>query len=172
MGSLTHRQEKPASPLSRRGFTLIELLVVLVVMSVALGMAVVQLMPDRRAVLRDEAQRLALLLENAGMEARTSGNPLAWSFETNSYRFWKKNRYGDWVSMEDDAMFRPRTLPDGMAIAEASVEAQPLKTGERMSLGAATYTPSFLLRLNSGPVAARIAGGSTGAVSVKLDGGN
>ncbi len=111
------------APLSRGGetggkggFTLIELLVVLVVMGVALGLVAVQLMPDNRAILREEAQRLALLVENAGMEARVSGRPLAWSGEKNSYRFWKKNDYADWVRIEDAAAFRARTLPEGMHI--------------------------------------------------------
>ncbi|MBI5660284.1 MAG: prepilin-type N-terminal cleavage/methylation domain-containing protein [Nitrosomonadales bacterium] len=174
MGYVTHRKENftllPSPfPLPRRGFTLIELLVVLVIMSIALGMAVVQLMPDSRTALREEAQRLALLLENAGMEARVSGQPMAWSFENSSYRFWKKNSYGDWMRMEDDAMFRPRALPDGITIAEASVEAQPLKAGERMSLGAASFALPFRLRLNGGAAVARIAGSSTGAVSAQLD---
>ena len=55
---------------SKKGFTLIELLVVLVIIGIALGLVMVQLMPDRRAQLREESERLALLLENAGMEAR------------------------------------------------------------------------------------------------------
>lgn len=157
---------------SRRGFTLIELLVVLVVMSVALGMVAVQMMPDSRATLREEAQRLALLLENAGMEAQTSGQQMAWSFENGGYRFWKKNGYGDWVGVEDDGMFRPRTLPQGMTLADASVESQPLKPGERMTLNAASYTPPFHLRMNGGIATARITGSSTGAVAVQLDSEN
>lgn len=157
---------------SRRGFTLIELLVVLVVMSVALGMVVVQMMPDSRATLREEAQRLALLLENAGMEAQASGQQMAWSFENGGYRFWKKNSYGDWVGVEDDGMFRPRILPQGMTLADASVESQPLQPGERMSLNAASYTPPFHLRMNGGIATARITGSSTGAVAVKLDSEN
>ena len=151
------------------GFTLIELLVVLVVMGIALGMTVVQLMPDGHAVLREEAQRLALLLENAGIEARTSGRPLAWSFEENGYRFWKKNDYGDWVRLEDDAMFRSRTLPAGMSIAEVSVEMQPLQPGEQMSLSASSFTLPFRIHLVGEHAGASVVGGSTGAVSAQLD---
>lgn len=177
MGAITHRGENPTLPpslfpLLQRGFTLIELLVVLVVMGVVLGMAMVQLMPDSRATLREEAQRLALLLENAGMESQTSGQPMAWSFENGGYRFWKKNSYGDWAGVEDGGMFRPRTLPPGVTLADASVEAQPLQAGERMPLNAAFYTPPFHLRMNGGIAAARITGSSTGAVTVKLDSKN
>jgi len=152
------------------GLTLIELLVVLVVMGIALGMAVVQLMPDDRAALRDEAQRLALLLENAQMEAQASGRSLAWSAEKNGYRFWKKNNYGEWVRLEDDTMFRPRTLPDGLGIAEVSVETQPLKISELMALNAFSFTLPFRIRMTSEQASASVTGSSTGTVSVKLDG--
>jgi general secretion pathway protein H len=154
----------------KNGFTLIELLVVLVVMGIALGMAVVQLMPDSRAALRDEAQRLALLLENAGLDARASGRPLAWSYEANGYRFWKRDGYGGWVRVEDDPVYRARVLPEGMAITEASVESQPLQAGERMPLGAASHALPFLLRLSGAAAGARITGSSTGEVAVQMEG--
>ncbi|MBI3903316.1 MAG: prepilin-type N-terminal cleavage/methylation domain-containing protein [Nitrosomonadales bacterium] len=153
-----------------RGFTLIELLVVLVITGIALGVAVVQLMPDDRATLREEAQRLALLLENAGMEARASGRPLAWSAENDGYRFWKKNDYGDWVGLDDDAIFRPRSLPAGLHIAEVSVEAQALKPGAQMPLSAWSFAPPFSIRMHGEHASANIAGSSTGAVSARLDG--
>ena len=151
------------------GFTLIELLVVLVVMGIALGLVAVQLMPDNRAILREEAQRLALLVENAGMEARVSGRPLAWSGEKNSYRFWKKNDYADWVRIEDDAAFRARTLPEGMHIVEVSVEEQALKPGEYLALSANSFPLPFRIRLESEQARASVIGSSTGTVSVQLD---
>jgi general secretion pathway protein H len=152
------------------GFTLVELLVVLVVISIALGMVVVQLMPDNRAVLREESQRLALLLENAGMEARSSGHPLAWSAEKNGYRFSIKNEYGDWVGLNDDAMFRPRQLPEEVQIAQISVETQPLKPGEPLALSAYSFALPFNIRLISGSASASVIGSSTGAVTAQLDG--
>ncbi len=139
-------------------------------MGIALGMVAVQLMPDDRAILREESQRLALLLENAGMEARISGHSLAWSSEKNGYRFWKKNAYGDWVRIEDDSIFRPRTLPDGLGIAEVSVETQPLRPGEQMLLSASSFALPFRIRLAGEHAVASVTGNSTGAVSAKLDG--
>lgn len=138
-------------------------------MGIVLGIVFVQLMPDNRAVLLDEAQRLALLLENAGMEARASGRPLAWSAEKNAYRFWKKNDYGEWVRLEDDGIYRSRTLPDGLGIAEVSVETQPLKSGDLMSLNAHAFTLPFHIRLTAEHGSASVAGSSTGAVSSTLD---
>ena len=154
----------------QHGFTLIELLVALVVMGIALGMVVVQLMPDDRAILREEAQRLALLLENAGMEARASGRSLAWSSETNGYSFWKKNDYADWVRIENDAVFRLRLLPEKIRIVDASVEARHLKPGEHLALSANSFALPFRIILASDRARANVIGSSTGAVTVQLDG--
>lgn len=157
------------SCLARRGFTLVELLVVLVVMGVALGMAMLQLMPDNRAVLRKEAERLALLLENAGMEAQASGRSLAWSGEQSNYRFWKKNDYNDWVRIEDDTQFRPRVLPEGIRIGQMTIEDLPVKPGDRLSLSAYGFALPFRIRLGNEYGNASIIGKSTGEVSASLD---
>lgn len=154
----------------QRGFTLIELLVVLVVMGVALGLVMVQLMPDRQAPLREEAARLALLLENAGLEARASGRSLAWSGEKNSYHFLKqKDEYNDWVRIVDDTSFRPRTLPEGVFVGEISVEEQPLKSGEFVLLSAHSFAVPFRIRLTSEYGSASVTGKSTGDVVFSLD---
>jgi general secretion pathway protein H len=154
---------------SQRGFTLIELLIVMLVMGIALGLVMVQLMPDKQAPLRDEAARLALLLENAGLEARASGRSLAWSGEKNSYRFFSKNEYGDWVRIDNDTSFRPRTLPEGVNVGEVSVEEQPIKPGDFVLLSAHSFAVPFLIRLSSEYGGARVTGKSTGDVVFSLD---
>jgi general secretion pathway protein H len=156
-------------PSAARGFTLVELLVILVIIGISLGVVVLQLMPDNHSRLREESARLALLLENAGMEARASGRPLAWSAENNVYRFWKKNDYGDWVHLDDDPMFRARTLPEGLSITGVSVEEQALKPGEPMSLNAASFALPFRVRLIAGEYGANVNGSSTGVVSASMD---
>ena len=151
------------------GFTLIELLVVMLVMGIAMGLVMVQLMPDNRAPLREEAARLSLLLENAGLEARASGRSLAWSGEKNSYRFLNRNDYGDWVRIDDNSSFRPRTLPEGVKIGEVSVEDQALKPGEYVLLSAHSFAVPFQINLNSEYGSARVQGKSTGDVVFVLD---
>ena len=142
----------------------------LVVMGIALGLVMVQLMPDHQAPLREEAGRLALLLENAGLEARASGRSLAWSGEKNSYRFFGTNEYG-WVRIDDDSSFRPRTLPEGVNIGEVSVEEQPLKPGEYLFLSANSFAVPFRIRLSSEYGSASVTGKSTGDVVFSLDDG-
>jgi general secretion pathway protein H len=155
------------TPNKPSGFTLIELLVVLFILSIALGLITLRLMPDERTILRDEADRLALLLENAGQQARASGHPLAWSYDRSGYRFWKKNDYGDWMPT-DDTMFRPRALPDGIYVSAATVETAPLRAGEPMGMSAAGFALPFSIRLNNANAAASVNGDSTGMVTAQM----
>jgi len=164
--SLSLSSSSPRQP----GFTLIELLVVLVVMGIVLGLAVVQLMPDKDAALHDEGLRLALLLENVGLEARASGRPLAWSGEKNNYRFLRKNNYGDWVRIDDDTLFRPRTMTEGVNLGEIKVEGQPLKSGELLLFSAHSYAVPFVIRLRGEVGSATVTARSTGDVIFTLDG--
>ncbi len=152
------------------GLTLIEMMVVLVVMGIVLGMAAVQFMPDEREVLRQEAQRLALLLENAGMEARASGRSLAWSPEAHGYGFWTRNDFGDWVRIENDEEFRARIFPEHVHIASVTVESQPLQPGARLLLSAASFTLPFQIILVNANAKAGVVGGSTGSVTVESGG--
>ncbi len=151
------------------GFTLIELMVVLVVMGIVLGIAAVQFMPDDHAVLREEAQRLALLLENAGMEARASGRSLAWSPEGNGYQFWSRDDYGDWARIDNDEPFRPRIFAAGVRITSVMVESQPLQPGGRLLLSSSSFTLPFQVTLGDGQAEAGVAGGSTGSVTVETE---
>lgn len=157
-------------PSRQPGFTLIELLVVLVVMGVVLGLAMVQMMPDKDASLRDEGLKLALLLESAGMEARASGRPLAWSGEKNNYRFLRKNNYGDWTRIDDDTLFRPRTMTEGVNLGEIKVEGQSLKRGELLLFSAHSYALPFIIRLRGEAGSATVTARSTGDVVFTLDG--
>lgn len=150
----------------QRGFTLLEMLVVLVLASIMLGFAAVQLLPDERAQLREEAERLAYLLEQAGAGARAGGQALAWSGSGKEFRFWKRNRQGEWRRVEQDALLHPRSLPDGVRIAALEIGGRAAQPGEMLLLSPETVAPGFSLRLVSGERALYVAGDGMGAVAV------
>ncbi len=158
--------EPPARP--RGGFTLIELLVVLAIVGIALGAVAVQLMPDERGELRTEAEQLALLLENAALEARSSGAAMAWQPDNRGYQFWRRNELGNWKPLEQGP-FRFRAWREQTRVAAVVIDDTPLHFGERMLLSASAFSLPFEVRLQHGPMRATVYGSSTGLVSVQME---
>ena len=151
------------------GFTLIELLVVLVIIGIALGTVAVRLMPDDSSRLRDEAEQLALLLENAGLEARSSGTPMAWLPEEKGYQFWLRNEQGNWKPVEEGP-YRFRTWQEHTHIGPILVDKQPLKFGERMLLSASALPTPFTIHLELGDARADINNDGSSDVTVHMGG--
>lgn len=104
------------------GFTLIELLVVLLVMGLLAGLVSAIGSPDKRGVLRLEAERLARLLDLAEAQSRLSGKSIAWTADAAQYRFWQFARDSGWSEIRDSELFRARTLPQGIVIKNLQIE--------------------------------------------------
>lgn len=155
-------------PAPNRGFTLIEILVVLLLVGIVLGMVVVQLMPDDRSQLREESEQLALLLENAGLEARSSGVSLAWLPDKDGYRFWRRNKEGNWKAV-DNGPFRFRAWRNQTHITAITIDGEPLQFGERMMLSASSFPLPFEIRLEHGTAHAIVKGSSTGTVTTEME---
>jgi type II secretion system protein H len=119
----------------RSGFTLIELLVVVAIIAVVAGSVAVLAVPGDAAAARDEARRLAALLESAVREARASGHSIAWSAEPHRYAFWQRGEDGDWVLYPAHSVYRSRTLPERIELANVRVDGRYLAPGERVVFG-------------------------------------
>ena len=93
--------------IGQRGFTLIELLVVLIVAAVITGMVTMSGSPSPDRVLRQDAERLALLLSLAREEAQVRGAPIRFESDSSGYRF-VIFRDRQWRTVADDGDLRPR----------------------------------------------------------------
>jgi general secretion pathway protein H len=105
-----------------RGFTLIELLVVVVIIVVIVSLASAQLMRSPGEAVRDESERLALLLQAAREEAILQGRVFAFGARRDSYAFLRLEPDGKLKIAADDELLRPRLLAAGVAIDSLSVE--------------------------------------------------
>ena len=152
----------------QRGFTLIEILVVLVIIGIMVGLASVRLMPDDARAVADEAQRLALLLEQTRDQAVVSGEPIAFSVEAGRYRFWSLGEGGEWVPRTGDDLLKDRPLGGGVRLKALQVNQAVLAPGERLLFLPSGSNAPFTADLALNAAHARIRSDSLGRVKVEL----
>ena len=132
----------------RAGFTLIEMLVVLAIIGVVAAAVTLSALPGEAALAREEARRLAALLETAMQESRASGRAIAWSAERHRYLFWQRGEDGDWVPYPAHSVYRPRSLGERTELGAVRVDGRELAHGERV-----IFAPQGLRRALSATVA-------------------
>ncbi len=151
----------------QRGFTLIEILVVLAIIGIMAGLAGVRMMPDDDRTVHGEAQRLALLLEQARDQAVASGEPIAFSVEQRGYRFWSLDADNQWVPHGGDELLRDRPLADDVRLAALRVNQASLAAGERLLFLPSGGNAPFTADLALNAAHARIRGDSLGRVRIE-----
>ncbi|MBT8097665.1 MAG: type II secretion system minor pseudopilin GspH [Woeseia sp.] len=98
---------------TQRGFTLIEVMVVVVIVGVISAVVLLStgLLEDDREM-QEESRRMTTLLELAADEALLQGRDFGLEITQSGYRFVEYDPYLEqWFEITDDAILRPRTLP-------------------------------------------------------------
>ncbi len=149
-----------------RGFTLLEVLVVLMIMGLLVGLVSAVALPDERARLDVESERLARLLALAREEARFSGRAIAWTAEPPGYRFWQHDREHGWGEIRGRDLLLPRTLPRDMDVVGLRVENSPVTGPLRLEFNSDGTATAFTLELGLGRANSTIAGSPVGAIAV------
>ena len=151
----------------QNGFTLIEILVVLVIVGVMLVSVAIKTFPDERQSLRQEAQRLGLLLEHARDEAFLSGRSIAWSFQNKSYQFWRLNIERQWVPIQDNPILRLRTLPGPVTLSSLTINQVKVAANERLIFSPSGLNTPFVATLELHDHRVVLLGDSVGGVQIK-----
>lgn len=149
------------------GFTLIEILVVLVIIGVMLAGVVIKAFPDDRQILRQEADRLGLLLEQARDEAFISGRSIAWSIQNQTYAFSRLNAERQWVPIAGNQTLRMRTLPASIRLTALNINGVKVPVSERLIFSPSGLNTPFIAALELQGHRVHLLGDSAGRVQVK-----
>lgn len=149
----------------QRGFTLLELLVVLVIAGILLGAVALSAMPGNGQLVRDDAQRIALLLQAARDEAIVRNRAIAFEIDDQRYRFLIRQN-DNWQTLTQDALLREREFrrtPLSVTLIPATSDRLPL----RIVFGREPVDKPFALRLTLGTHSATIQADGIGNFQVQ-----
>ncbi|MGK0265816.1 MAG: general secretion pathway protein H [Maricaulis sp.] len=150
------------------GISLIEILVGISILAIVAFAVTLSVQPSGD-VLRDEAERLAIRLDQAGQEAIATGQPVGLTIAGEGYAFY---RYldGRWWALEDHPTLRARVLPNDVRIDLRDGYAG-FEPGEGAVFPAFWFDPAglsepFLLRLQSEGRSIELERDQTGAIAL------
>jgi len=151
-----------------KGFTLIEVAVVMLVIVIVLGIVSVNLEPDRDSIVRDEANRLALLLLTAQQESILQGKIIAVVVERQGYHFLALNDKGEFTPLSQDDVLYPRPLPSDIAITSVEIEGAPETEKPRLVLLPTGELSVFTVTLSRGKTRWNVKGELTGEITSRI----
>jgi general secretion pathway protein H len=162
IGTQTGSARRPAA-----GFTLIEVVVVVLIIVVVVGLLGVQLMRGPEDQVREEGERLALLLNAARQEAILQGRVFAFSGERDSYRFLRLERDGRLKALADDDLLRGQRLPGGIVIEAIQIEGAGDAPRDGVVFLPSGEVPAFRLVLAGGGARWSVIGAPDGTILAK-----
>jgi general secretion pathway protein H len=144
-----------------RGFTLIELVVVVLLLSIIVGMVAVNLGTDDTSEVRNEAERLALLINAAQQDAILDGQVLALALEERGYHFLRLNDAGTLAPIIGDELLRPRELAPGIMVSAIEIAGNEQKEQRAILLQPSGELEDFAITLSKGTARWQIKGSLT-----------
>lgn len=146
------------------GFTLIELVVILLVLTVIFGMVGLNLTRDDSDILRDEGDRMALLIQSAQEEAIMQARPFALARAREGYEFLRLDDEGKLRPIGAGDLLGPRTLAARVAISGFEVDGVKDAKDPILVFEPNGAAPTFTITLRLGETSWYIQGLASGKV--------
>lgn len=133
----------------------------MLLLAIIAGMVALNLGGDDAGEVRQEADRLALLLNAAQEEAILQGQLFALAIEKRGYHFLQLSKNGtlEPLAKEDDVL-HPRELPMGMKISEIEIDGTVQEQDQEIGivLQPSGDVPDFIITFNKGVATWRVTG--------------
>lgn len=121
----------------------------MVIVGITVGMVSFNAMPDKRKMLHNDAQRIALLLQLARDEAIVRNRPIAFEADTDRYRFLMYDE-NVWQALEQDEYFREREFKHSPVSFTVSPPSPGKNLPLRIIFGREPVSKPFVLTLSAG----------------------
>jgi general secretion pathway protein H len=145
----------------RTGFTLVELLVVVFILAAVLGMVTLRLTRDDRDIVRDEADRLVLVLQAAREEAVLQSALFVFELNEKNYRFLRPEK--DALAPISEGPFSRHQFPPRLE-AKLEIDGQAGGTHQMMVLDPSGALTAFALLLTVNDARWWVLGGPDGRI--------
>ncbi len=146
---------------------MIEILVVVIIIGVMASSIAIKAFPDDRSRLRQEAERLGLLLAQARDEAFLSGHSITWSIQNQTYSFWKLNNERQWVPLTNNLALRSRTLPTTISLIDLTINATKVPLSQSVIFSPSGLNIPFSATLATQEYRVLLSGDSAGRIQIK-----
>jgi general secretion pathway protein H len=150
-----------------RGFTLIEVLVVVMIVVVIVGLVGVRLARGPDDIVREESERLALVLSAAREEAILQGRVFAFGAGRESYGFMRLEKDGRLKPTSEDELLRPKRLPQGIAIELLKIEGVGEETLDGLVFLPSGELPAFRIVLAGAGIRWSVVGEPDGTIRAR-----
>ncbi len=144
-------------------------MVVLLIMGIILALASLTLGGNAQTRVRDEATRMAMLIQTAQEEAILQGTVIAVALDNEGYGFLGIGADGTMQPLQGDDALKPRSLEAGIRISRVEIAGVPERKQPLIILFPTGELTAFVLTLELDDVSWSVRGSADGDIQTLAD---
>lgn len=131
---MRHASKRKLCGNNQTGFSLVELMVVMAILLIVVSQVDWSIGGSDISKVRNEADRLALLLRTAQEQAIMQGKPIVFEIKDANLAFYSFNSKGELAALEDDNIFKPGKFRKPVELDESEVNGVKQGKSPRIAL--------------------------------------